>query len=399
MNRTGAATSAPASIREAVQWCTWWAVRLLVLALAGYLLARLVVLLSVVTVPLIGAALGTALLTPVRRLVERTGMPRLPASLITVFAALAVLGGILTVVTVRATASVSQIVSSTRQTMSGLSGMLHHGVLGFGSVQLATLQQRATDWLDQRSGDLVGTAFSGINLTLRAIVGLVLTWLLTFLLVWDGERLWASMVGHGTATWSRRLDQAGQTAWRSVSGYVRGTLAIATFHGIVVGTALAVLGVPLAGPLAVAVFFGSFVPIVGALVAGGAAVLVTLATHGLVQAGIILALLLAANQTEAHVLQPLVMRRFVHLHPIVTVLSIAAFGAVGGVVGALIAVPLCSVVGRVVPVLLGRVEVGADGEPQPPAPADGGGGAAGPEGEAGATDPPVGDDPSGPEEA
>ncbi len=361
------------AVKDAVATSSWWAVRLIVLAAGAYLVARLLALLSVVTVPLIMALLLTALLAPVRDLIERAGLHRLPASVLTVLVALAVLGGLLTLMGMQVSSGAGRLVNDAQSTLNDVQRTFSHGFFGLGSVQFSSVQDRITSWLDQHRNQLISAAYAGVNITVRVVVGTVLAALLTVLLLWDGDRLWGSVSNGAGARWSAKLDGAGRAAWRSLSGYVHGTLVIATFHGIVIGTTLVLLGVPLAGVLALAVFVGSFVPIVGALVAGGAAVLVTLATRGLVDAGVVLAVLIAANQVEAHVLQPVVMRRFVRLHPAVTVVAITAFGEVWGVVGALIAVPVCSVAARATPVLLGSTEVDDRGETHPAGPAADGG--------------------------
>lgn len=114
-------------------------------------------------------------------------------------------------------------------------------------------------------------------------------------------------------------------------------------HGLVIGTALFLLGVPVVLTLALLVFLGSFVPILGALVAGALAVLVTLGTQGLLAGLLLLFVLFAENELEAHVLQPLVVGRFVRLHPLAIVLVLAIGTTVGGIIGALVAVPVTGV--------------------------------------------------------
>lgn len=140
----------------------------------------------------------------------------------------------------------------------------------------------------------------------------------------------------------------------TLSGYMRGTLIIATIHGLVIGFALYLLGVQAFLPLGLLVFVGSFIPVVGALVAGGLAVLITLGTHGIVPALILLGVLLLEDELEAHVLQPFVVGRYVRLHPLVIVLVLAAGAWLGGVIGTLIAVPLTGIIANAWRPLTGR---------------------------------------------
>lgn len=94
--------------------------------------------------------------------------------------------------------------------------------------------------------------------------------------------------------------------------------------------------------------------LVGSLVGGGVAVLVALGAQGWVAALILLAALVAETQLEAHVLQPLIVGRCVRLHPLLVGLALGVGAILGGIVGALIAVPTTAVLRHTVPQLLGR---------------------------------------------
>ena len=109
-----------------------------------------------------------------------------------------------------------------------------------------------------------------------------------FFLVKDGERIWAWLLGALRTDTARWVDRAGHAAWLAVVHYMRGTVAVAAIHAIVIGVVLSVMGVPLAFPLAVLVFLAAFAPVVRLLVAGALAILVTLATKGWVDAVILL---------------------------------------------------------------------------------------------------------------
>jgi predicted PurR-regulated permease PerM len=124
-------------------------------------------------------------------------------------------------------------------------------------------------------------------------------------------------------------------------------MVVALFDAAFIGLALVVMGVPLALPLTVLTFFGAFIPIVGATLAGAAAALVALVDGGLGSALVILAAVVAVQQVEGHLLQPLVLGRAVAVHPVAIALSIAAGGVVAGLAGAVLAVPLAATVNTV----------------------------------------------------
>jgi predicted PurR-regulated permease PerM len=111
------------------------------------------------------------------------------------------------------------------------------------------------------------------------------------------------------------------------------------------------MGVPLALPLASLVFLGAFVPLVGAVLTGFLAVVVALLAKGFVYAMITLGLIIAVQQLEAHVLQPLVMGRAVSIHPLAIVLAIASGAVLGGIIGALLAVPALAFLNAAIRVL------------------------------------------------
>ena len=120
---------------------------------------------------------------------------------------------------------------------------------------------------------------------------------------------------------------------------------------VVVGVALWIMGVPLAVPLAVVVFVAAFVPLVGLLVAGALAIVVTLATKGWVDAVVLLGILVIEDQLEAHLLQPQVVGKMIRLHPLAVILSLAAGGVLAGIPGAVVAVPIVAVITRALPEL------------------------------------------------
>jgi len=111
-----------------------------------------------------------------------------------------------------------------------------------------------------------------------------------------------------------------------------------------IGIGLWAVGVPLVVPLATLVFLGAFIPIIGALITGGVAVLIALVAKGVVGAVIVLAVVIGVMQLESHALQPLLLGRAVKLHPLAVVLAIATGLVAAGIAGALLAVPLLAVV-------------------------------------------------------
>ena len=184
--------------------------------------------------------------------------------------------------------------------------------------------------------------------------GLVLMLFVMFFLIKDGERIWAWLLGALRTETARRVDRAGHAAWLAVVYYMRGTVAVAAIHAVVIGRPCTIMGAPLVIPLAVLVFLAAFVPLVGLLVAGALAILVTLAAKGWVAAVILLGVLIIEDQLEGHLLQPQVVGRVIRLHPLAIILVAGGRRRLAGIPGAVVAVPVVAVITRAVPELRRR---------------------------------------------
>ncbi len=330
-----------------------WVWRLVLLGGAAYLAVQVLALLWLVVVPILAALLLTALLRPVTRFLRRW-LPRAPAALATLLVAVVAVGGLGYLVELRVTQQMDEIVADVRGTLEGLRSLLGRTGLTVDQVPFARLEQTLTDWVQSHGSDLLGYLTTGVGYVAELLTLVVLTLFVTFFLLKDGERVWRFLTGLLPHTAGGRVDAAGRVAWGTLTGYVHGTVVIALIHTIVIGGVAFLLGVPLVVPIAVVVFVGSFVPILGALVAGGIGVLVTLGTQGWVAALILLAVLIVEDELESHLLQPLIVGRYVRLHPLAIGLALAVGTVLFGVVGAVASVPVAAIVYRAGPVLLGR---------------------------------------------
>jgi predicted PurR-regulated permease PerM len=332
-----------------------WSWRLLLLAVAIYLIARILGVLYIVVVPCIAALLLTALLQPLTARLRRAGLPGLAATWATLLIAAAVLGGLGLLVTTRVSADYPTLVAeakhTTTQVVSLLSGAPFHLK---STTSLKNLLNNIPSYLSKHKSLVEGTVVTGGKIAAEFFGGLVLMLFVTFFLIKDGERIWNWLLGAMRPDTARRIDRAGHASWLAVVYYMRGTVAVAAIHAIVVGVALWIMGVPLAFPLAVLVFLAAFVPLVGLLVAGMLAIIVTLATRGWVDAVILLGVLVIEDQLEAHLLQPQVVGRVIRLHPLAVILSLAIGGVLAGIPGVVVAIPVVAVITRALPELRRR---------------------------------------------
>lgn len=321
-----------------------YAWRLLVLGTVGYFSIELLTKLSVVVIPFVAALLVTALLQPFAARLRRLGLGRGTATLITMLGAVVLLGGLITEVVVRATQQAPQLGNEINRLLPQIKHWLIHGPFALNAKTVDNLNTTITNDISKNSSRIASAALSTGKTVLSFLTGLLLAIFSIIFLVYDGDRVWAFLVRGFPAPARPAADAAGRAAWRTISQYVRGTLIVATFHGVVVAVTLTILGVPLAFPLAVLVALGSFVPLVGAFVTGGLAVGVAGLSQGLVSAIVMLAVLLLDNQVEAHLLQPFVVGRYVRVHPLAVVLSLAAGAILFGIVGAIVAVPVVATI-------------------------------------------------------
>jgi predicted PurR-regulated permease PerM len=150
------------------------------------------------------------------------------------------------------------------------------------------------------------------------------------------------------------VDTSGHLAWDSLSGYTRGTVVVALCDSILVFIGLLILQVPMAPALAAIVFFGAFIPVIGAPIATFFAAIVALAERGPIVALLVIGLTVVVGSFDGDVLQPLVMGKAVSLNPLAIIILIAIGSIVLGIIGALVAVPIGASIYRVLKYLTNR---------------------------------------------
>lgn len=358
----GPAKRTPLPVPPVLADLAGWAWRLLVLAGAAYALVRFLDLLYIVVLPGIAALLAAALAYPLVRFFRRQRMSRALSTWLTVIIALAVVVGIFVLIVQRAANDYPQLNHSLQQTVTGVQSFLHNQ-LHIKSSALDNTGKKITDYLSKHSTSLLSSGVSIAATTGEALAAFVLWFFITFFFLYDGDNIWAWVVGLVPTAGRERMNGAGDRAWARLAGFVRGTFLIAVFHGVVVFISLVVMGVPLALPLALLVFIGSFLPIVGAVFFGGLAVLVTFVTHGVVPGIVLIGILIIDNQVEAHVLQPFLVGRYVRLHPLAVAVSIAGGALLEGLPGAILAVPTVAVAYAVIRYLyVGEADGGVMGD-------------------------------------
>lgn len=355
-------TSSPMPVPPLLSDLAGWAWRLLVLALAAYLTVQLLDRLEFIVLPLFAALFATSLANPVVRYLRGRGLRPLAATWITVVVAGLILTGISIFVVDRAVAEYPQLVTQVSAAVTKFRDFLTND-LHVKSSSTSSIGTTITTYLDKHETSVASGALTGITTVAETFAQLVLWFFMTFFLLYDGDRIWAWIVGLFPANARDRVVGAGLQAWDRLAGFVRGTFIIAVIHAVVAAVALSIMRVPLVAPLTLLVFLGSFLPIVGSIIFGALAVAITLVTRGALLGGILAGILIADNQVEAHYLQPVLVGRYVRLHPMVVAVSIAGGGVLEGIPGAVIAVPFVAVVYAVLRYLSTGEDQTADAPP------------------------------------
>jgi predicted PurR-regulated permease PerM len=317
-----------------------WSWRLLLLAALLYVAGKVASLLYLVIVPIAAAILLTALLQPLTARLRRSGLGPLAATWCTLLLAFALIGGVVWLVTARVEAEYPTLLTQVRHTSTQIQNWLASSPFHIRTGNLEKISDNLVNYLRQHRSTLEGAALTGGRIVVELLAGVVLCFFISFFLIKDGNRIWSWLVSGFSAEGGRRADLAGHAAWQAVVYYVRGTVAVAAIHAIVMGITLTIVGSPLVAPLALLMFVAAFVPLVGVLIAGTVAIIVVLAAKGLIAAVIVLAVMIVMNQLEAHLLQPQVVGKMVRLHPLAVILVLAVAGVVAGIAGAVVAVPI-----------------------------------------------------------
>ncbi|CRZ17025.1 AI-2E family transporter [Mycolicibacterium neworleansense] len=329
-----------------------WSWRLLVILGAVVALLWLIKHLEVIVVPVALATMVAALLLPAVDFMDRRGAPRGAAVALVLLASFAVVGGILSFVISQFIEGAPQLVEQVTRSIDGLRNWLINGPLQLSKEQIDQAGNTAIDALQRNQEKLTTGALSTAGTLTELLTGALLVLFTLIFLLQGGRNIFAFVTKVFPTHVRERVRDAGRAGFHSLGGYMRATFLVALVDAVGIGTGLAIMGIPLALPLASLVFMGAFVPLVGAVVAGFVAVVVALLAKGFVYALITLGLIIAVQQLEGHVLQPLVMGRAVSIHPLAVVLAIAGGGVLAGIVGALLAVPTVAFINSSTRVLL-----------------------------------------------
>jgi predicted PurR-regulated permease PerM len=321
--------------------------RLLVVLIGVSGLVMLLTRLYLVSLPIILALVFATIAVPPARRLERRGVPRLLAALtVVVGGTSAILGGLILLIPAF-TRQVSALGPTINEAFGKVLDWIETGPLGLDRGELEAIVTDAVGNIGEFSGT-IATQVGSIALAVgEVLAAMSLAVVLLFFFVKDGEQIVGWFISRAPERLRDDMRASGARGWGALAGYVRGTAAIALIDAVGIGIGLLIVGVPLVLPLTLLVFIGGFVPVIGAFISGLLATLVALATGGLTAALIVLAIVVVVQQVESNVLQPMIMRRAVSLHPVVILTVLTAGAVIVGVLGAFLAVPIAATLAAV----------------------------------------------------
>ncbi|GGQ26461.1 AI-2E family transporter [Streptosporangium pseudovulgare] len=294
--------------------------------------------------PLVIALLLTTLTWPVTRFLRRRGWhPTLAASVVTLLFLL-VAAGIVVLIVVPVASQSGELVTGVGDGIQRLRDWASGPPLNFGDSQVSNVFNTAVTRIQSSVGSIVTATLSGVGTVVNGLVTTVLALFLMFFFLKDGPRFLPWLTRQLPGRLARDVPAVATRGWDTLGSFVLSQAFVGLLDAVFIGIGLWIVGVPLVLPLAVLTFVAAFVPIIGALFAGFVAVLIALVSNGLTDALIVLAIIVAVQQLEGNVFQPMVQSRGLGLHAAVILLAVTLGGSLAGIVGSLLAVPITALI-------------------------------------------------------
>lgn len=313
-----------------------------VLALLAIVVAAVFALtrLTLVVIPVLIALVLASAIHPLVSWLRKHRFSSMAATWTALLAIVAVFGAVITAVVYAVADQWQDLADQAVAGLGELQDALTHLPFEISDQQIQDAQETVTGFLT--SASFGSGALAGVSAGANFVTGAVLTVVVLFFFLKDGPVIWEFLLRPFEGEAYDRGKRVGARTVSTMGGYVRGTAIVAAVDAVGIGLGLVIMGVPLAIPLAVLVFLLAFIPLVGATLAGVLAALVTLVANGPVEALIVVAIVIAVNQLEGNLLQPVVMARSLALHPLVILVAVTVGTVLAGITGAVLAVPVAA---------------------------------------------------------
>ena len=333
-----------------------WSIRLIVIAAALFVLGWIVGHLWVVIFPVALALIVSTVLEPPTAWLRDRRVPAGIAGAAVVLGFITIVVGIIAILTPQVAGQAPELADSAARGLQKVRDWLTGGPLSLSEGQITRAIEAVQEKLRNSATAISSGLFSTIGAATSAVVNLVLVLMLSFFFVKDGHKFlpWLTTLG-GRRGGEHTAEVMGR-AWGTLGGFIRTQTLVAFIDAVIIGTGLAILGVPLAVPLAVVTFFGGYIPIIGAFISGALAVLVTLVTNSPRDALIALVIVIFVQQLEGNVLSPYLQGKNLNLHAAVVLLAVTAGGTLFGITGAFLAVPVAATTAEILRYVNERID-------------------------------------------
>src|SRR3954447_18307801 len=288
--------------------------------------------------PVTGALIVAVVVTPVVGLLERK-MPRIAAAAIVLLSAVALAVAIALLVV----AGINSQRGAIKDTANAASAKVGDWLtsMGMDASGADNVKQTLQSSMPKIISTLTHGVIHGITGVASLAFGLSLAALSLFFLLRDGPMMRAWVDRHlGVPPPVGRTITGGLiTALRN---YFRGVTIVAAFNGVVVMLGALILGVPLAGTIAIVTFVTAYIPYIGAFIAGTFAVVIALGSEGTTDALIMLVIVILANGLLQNIVQPFAMGAALSLNPLIVLVLTISAGCLFGTIGLVLAAPIAS---------------------------------------------------------
>lgn len=325
-----------------------WSWRVLAIAGVIALVVFLVIELRIIVIPMLVAVIVSALLVPFSQFLQRHRWPKWLAVTTTLALTVGVVSGLVYLVVTQVRTGWPDLQAQSVAAWDRFTEWLLDSPMHITEAQVGEWAADLWHEIERDSSAWISGALSVGSTAGQFIAGTLIAIFAILLILIDGKNIWAWVVRLFPRTARVAIDGAGQAGWVTLSNFAKVQIFVAAVDAVGIGLGAVILGLPLAIPLAIVVFLGSFIPIVGAVATGAIAVFIALIYKDLVIAIIMLAIVILVQQIEGNVLQPLVMGQAVKVHPLAVVLAVAAGSYIAGIAGALFAVPIVATANAVI---------------------------------------------------
>ncbi len=293
--------------------------------------------------PVLLAILVSTVTIPVSNWLRRKAkFPAALASITTLLGFFIIIGGVFSAMAPVVRQQGGDLVQQAQRGVGEAANLIEQLPINVEAEQLQNVVDEVTTLLKNQASNIATGVMSGFSTVSSIVIGLFIMLFLTFFFTKEGERFLPWMRKYTGATIGWHATELLSRIWKTLSGFIQAQAAVAAVDGILIGLGLWALGVPLAFVIGVVTFFASFIPMIGAVVAGALAVVIALVSNGLTNALLALALIIIVQQVEGNLLQPILQSKAMGLHAAAILLSVTVGSGLAGIVGAFLAVPVAA---------------------------------------------------------